>query len=183
MRTVLLLSTVCLSVAVGRSPTRENRFLPKDCNKLKHDSCGDLEWSLNLGSGLCYKVLEDFLTWDEAVKGCRALGGSSDLATITSPEEQRFITKAILEETTCPGIWYDNGCGIWIGMKDLTADNKSFQWVTGAQSKAVTYANWYEGEPNNVKEECVALQNVQPYQWWDAPCDAKRPALCVKKAK
>ncbi|MCD8314409.1 MAG: GDSL-type esterase/lipase family protein [Firmicutes bacterium] len=82
-------------------------------------------------NGHYYSVFDDDVTWTEAEALCESLGGY--LATITSEEEQEFITE------------FSSGQNLWIGgyRED---DETVWMWVTG---EIWSYTNWDSGEPNN----------------------------------
>lgn len=81
-----------------------------------------------------YKVFNEGLTWQDAVKRCESLGGH--LATITSEQEQSEIYKLLMQDSEKHAYWlggFRNRLGNW-------------EWITG---EPFTYANWAYGEPNN----------------------------------
>ena len=101
------------------------------------------------------------------------------MAFVRSEQEQQFLYRNLLQTRSCPGLfWSHNGCGVWIGLRDKVGNNRDYEW---SMPITVDHTNWLQGEPNANYERCVAQQTVSPYKWWDAPCDAKRPALCLKK--
>jgi hypothetical protein len=57
------------------------------------------------------------------------------LATITSPEEQAFITNALILSDDLPDLRYQ---AYWIGLSD-DGHNGDFRWVTG---EPLSYTNW-----------------------------------------
>ncbi len=146
--------------------------------------CSDSSWILDNSTGFCYTILEQYMTWDEARNACKAksdFDGGAELAFVRNAQEQQFITTNLLQIRSCPEshLFYYDGCGVWIGLRDTVGDNQNYEW---SSKFPVTYTNWLLGEPNTNFERCVGQQTLSSYQWWDAPCDAKRPALCVKKA-
>ncbi len=108
--------------------------------KLKHNFVLDSETSLEACSscgaytygGHLYMVFEKNLTWNEAEAYCESLGGH--LITITSEEEQNFITEVLKQ---CTNSYY------WTGG---FLNGSSWEWVTG---EPFVYENWATGEPNN----------------------------------
>ena len=76
-----------------------------------------------------YRYFESDMSWTQARSYCQSLEGH--LVTITSAEEQSFIT----------GRWPDkNG---WIG---AYGDSSGYSWVTG---EAWGYTNWASNQPDN----------------------------------
>ena len=143
------------------------------------DICGE-NWTLDQNTGLCYTIVEQNLTWEEALTACRDIDDGAVLAFVRSEQEQQFIYRNLLQTRSCPGLfWSHNGCGVWIGLRDTVGNNRDYEW---SMPITVDHTNWLRGEPNANYERCVAQQTVSPYKWWDAPCDAKRPALCLKQS-
>ena len=69
-------------------------------------------------NGHHYKVFNAKLNWLDAKKICESMGGH--LATITSDEEQEFISKTFVSRNPSQCYWL-GGFG----------DNKNWQWITG----------------------------------------------------
>ena len=93
-----------------------------------------------------YEAVPGALTWAQArdAAGARThLGQHGHLVTITSAEEQTFVTSSFPSAL---------GAGYWIGaFQDRTAPDYSepsggFRWVTG---EAFLFLDWDTGEPNN----------------------------------
>ena len=64
---------------------------------------------------------------------------------------------------------------LWIGLKGNTKD-RTFLWQTN--KAALSYTDWADGQPNNLKgkESCVALNS--DYRWDDIKCELKLEYLC-----
>lgn len=101
------------------------------------------------GNGHYYQVYGNVegeqLTWEEAKKACEEMGGH--LATITSQEEQDFISSLSGDETLI-GKW-----SVWIGLSDLE-ETGTWKWVTG---EPFEYSNWANNEPSGKGEYLVAM--------------------------
>lgn len=119
-------------------------------------SATPVTWSSN---GHEYEVITSgSISWDASRAQAQAMGAGWDLATITSIEEQNFITGLIgpangsLQEYYIGGL-YQNG---------------SWTWVTG---EAFTFTYWGNGEPNgNINEPRLALDgryNTPNWGWND----------------
>lgn len=87
-------------------------------------------------NGNYYLVYENAVTWEEAETYCEALGGH--LATITSEEENDFITSLISS--------YASAEDFYIGITDKDSEGDWSTWITG---ETVAYSNWGSGEPDN----------------------------------
>lgn len=79
-------------------------------------------------------------TWKEAKQYCELQGGY--LATITSPEEQRFISSIVQNQEKR---------SYWIGLTD-EEESGCWEWVT---NEPFSYSNWAQNEPN--QEHYVAI--------------------------
>ena len=90
----------------------------------------------------------------------------STLATISSSYDQENVINA----AKAAGIYKDsNNYRVWIGFTNLLSSD-NYEWVDGS---AVTYTNWYNGEPNNVndREHCGEIRSKYGGQWNDEGCD------------
>lgn len=83
-----------------------------------------------------YKVFDLSMTWKEAKAYCESLGGH--LATITSLEEQNFIT-SIYGTTT--------KTQLWLGGTDEFQEG-NWQWITGED---FVYQNWHSSNQDNFR--------------------------------
>ena len=99
--------------------------------------------SRSLYNGHSYKVYAQKKSWTEAKAHCESLGGH--LVTITSQEEQDFVSSLVTEKNIAS----------WIG---ASWSNNQFVWVTG---ETFNYTNWDQGEPshnfNSSKEPYVGI--------------------------
>ena len=115
-------------------------------------------------NGNIYLVLTDKCNWYEAYSRCEALGGH--LATITSEEEQLFVTSYV---KSFKKQWY-----VWLGGY---SDGQEWHWVTG---ELFEYTDWIEGEPDNDngKEWFLDIKYDFEWKWNDAPVLAQYVYLC-----
>ncbi len=90
-------------------------------------------------------------TWANA--NAEAMAAGAHLASITSAEENNFVT------TTTSGL------RTWIGLNDVATEG-TFVWTSG---EAVTYTNWEATEPNNSNggEDFVITNWNNPGRWND----------------
>ena len=92
-----------------------------------------------------YEVFDQGMTWSDAKRVCEELGGH--LVTITSEEEQNFVTSLIEEGKMNQ---------YWLGLQRYSQE---YAWITG---ESVEYSNWDKGEPNGIennKEYCAEILN------------------------
>lgn len=98
----------------------------------------------------CYKVIDESMTWTEAKAYCEEQGGH--LATITSQEEQDFLTELAASSSKN---------NLWLGGE--TSDEGSFYWITG---ESFEYTNWGYGEPNNTDGyEYKIMMHAKEYKY------------------
>lgn len=85
-------------------------------------------------NGHYYKLYHNTkISWTDSKLECEKMGGH--LVTITSQEEQNFITSLLKSA---------QNNSYWLG--GYRAENNTWEWVTGEK---FTFSNWCEGEPNN----------------------------------
>ncbi|CAH1796015.1 unnamed protein product [Owenia fusiformis] len=107
-------------------------------------------------------------TWQDARKECHANGNNYDLASISNPLEQAFITTQLKLQPL--GAY-------WTGMCKCRINQ--FTWVDNSE---VTFTNWNRGEPNGGnREECVHVLGARFFagKWNDARCDANLGYICM----
>ncbi|WP_417913420.1 lectin-like protein [Candidatus Electronema sp. TJ] len=93
-----------------------------------YEAMSDTAKTVNPANGHSYQRFSSPLTWSEAKAACAALGGY--LATVTSPEEQKYVTS--------------KGANAWLGATDEVQDG-TWRWITG---EPCNWTNWNSGEPN-----------------------------------
>jgi hypothetical protein len=85
------------------------------------------------GNGHKYQVVnQQIMTWDMANSYAQEGGGY--LATITSKEEQDFITELLKNQSKKSSYWLGG-----------YFESKKYQWVTG---EPLEYTNWVKGQPD-----------------------------------
>jgi tetratricopeptide (TPR) repeat protein len=87
----------------------------------------------NPDTGHGYQRIDVPMSWHDARECCALLGGH--LATATSSQENDFLFKYFAQDHVC-----------WLGATDELPE-AHWSWVTGEPWQ---YANWADGEPNNV---------------------------------
>lgn len=107
--------------------------------------------------GHTYAIFSEQMNWKDARDYCEKLGGH--LVTITSAEENAFITESIMV--------IDEDC--LIGFSDEESEG-DWVWVTGEDTD---YTNWEDGEPNNEWEEDFALIKNGSGIWNDGHLDTE----------
>ncbi|CAJ0923509.1 unnamed protein product, partial [Mesorhabditis belari] len=93
-------------------------------------------WSYLAKTASWYRVIEQEMTFDEAVAYCASQEGH--LVTIHSQEENDFVWE--LARTVR---WYGS---FWIGLKRNPDKGNAFEWTDGS---SVDFTNWDEGEPDS----------------------------------
>lgn len=87
-------------------------------------------------NGSTYAIYDDAMSWTDADKLCKDIGGH--LISITSQGESEEIAKYINENNR-----------YWIGLSD-TAKEGTFVWSSG---ESFSYNNWSAGQPDNSNNE------------------------------
>ncbi|CAG2219741.1 unnamed protein product [Mytilus edulis] len=116
----------------------------------------------------CLLFVEHQVSWDDARKSCRSLGG--DLVMIKDSAKQKFILDSLIFEH-----W--NTQNIWIGATDKAKEG-DWRWIDGSQ---VTYGNFANGQGNNhntrrfifsdgSNEDCALIRRSDGGLWHDYPC-------------
>jgi Ca2+-binding RTX toxin-like protein len=99
-------------------------------------------------------LLSDAGSWTEAQAQAISLGGN--LVTVNDATENQFLVNTFGTER------------LWIGLTDEVVEGQ-FKWVNG---EAVTYTNWFPGEPNDAggNEDYVEINvNGITGKWNDLP--------------
>lgn len=86
-------------------------------------------------NGAFYKIYPEVLTWAEAQKKCRRLGGM--LACPSTPEENAFLVKLAASRAEIDAVW--------IGATDQA---KEGEWIR-TDNQQLSWANWGPQQPNN----------------------------------
>jgi len=108
------------------------------CFSLSITTSAKIPQSASIHNNHAYKVYNTSMTWQEAKSYCERLGGH--LVTITSEEEQNFITK--LSQNKGMNLYWTGLYRTYIG--------GTWQWITGEN---FDYTNWAKAEPNNDKSK------------------------------
>jgi len=108
-----------------------------------------IQWTVSSGgNGHWYELIAGGIDWDSAQALATSRGGY--LATLTSAGENAFVATSLVTPTG----------GIWIGaFQNLTSPSYAepsggWEWVTG---EPWSYANWNQGEPNDLGSEHFAM--------------------------
>nr|A7X406.1 RecName: Full=C-type lectin lectoxin-Phi1; Short=CTL; Flags: Precursor [Philodryas olfersii]ABU68500.1 Lectoxin-Phi1 [Philodryas olfersii] len=117
----------------------------------------------------CYKLINDWKTWDEAQRFCMDEQENGQLASINDVGESVKLSDEISKTWSI--------IDVWIGLR-LSKRKSIWEWIDGSN---VTQTRWEEGEPNNFlkKEFCVVLTSRSRYlKWNDKDCNRRHRFLC-----
>ncbi|XP_024150676.1 secretory phospholipase A2 receptor [Oryzias melastigma] len=112
-------------------------------------------------------------TFEESSQNCKHLGVSSNLLTITSKAENRFI----LEQLWSSGFIHQS---IWLGMY-FNIDTNSMEWVDSLKSD---YTNWASKGPDAKRmtaDTCVTTKVVDGV-WHISTCTERLGFICKSTA-
>lgn len=73
---------------------------------------------------------------------------------------------------------FDNINPLWIGAVASNGKKRQYVWISNGQ--AISYSNWYRGEPNfyNNNEYCVQTGWTKHVQWNDGVCSKSYGFIC-----
>ncbi|WP_437288407.1 C-type lectin domain-containing protein [Sorangium sp. So ce406] len=127
--------------------------------------CGSTTCDMQTHNGHNYLFCDGQESWTDAKASCASQGMS--LVTLNDAEEEAWVNR--LASTYSTQKW-------WMGMNDRASEG-TFAWDSG---DAVSYTNWYPGEPNNVgNEDCGQLNRFYPEPGWnDEPCSLHLRYIC-----
>ena len=109
-------------------------------------------------------------SWSDAEADCQkyedSVGGKGHLMSIHTSDEALALQSLFINEN-----W-----DYWIGLR-MNCPTCDFSW---SDHSPFDYANWQEGEPNNVDglENCVEMNGYGDLEWNDHKCDQKRSYIC-----
>ncbi|XP_063858534.1 uncharacterized protein LOC135099855 isoform X1 [Scylla paramamosain] len=120
-------------------------------------------WSLYESS--CYNVDDTVkLDWLQGQIYCNDI--NAEYVQITSSDEARFLKDLLTSDA-------------WIGLNDKNTEG-NYVWTDGSPA---TFTEWFNGEPNNVKnEDCTEMRKSMDFWWNDSSCSNKKSVLCEKPA-
>lgn len=116
-------------------------------------------------NGHYYMVFDKSVTWPEARRRCRRMGGY--LACVTSKQENAFLKR------------FAKGV-VWLGATDEHEEGV-WRWITGEES---TFTDWQKGQPDNAGEgeDWLTLNSGRGRRdegsWGDSGPAAKRHFVC-----
>ncbi|XP_078670920.1 neurocan core protein-like isoform X3 [Branchiostoma floridae x Branchiostoma belcheri] len=166
----------CVNKAGGYKCTCTPGWTGKNCQQEGQCSGGWTGYNI-----YCYRFEKNQAKFHKAHTDCRRQG--ANLASITSPEENRLIVQLISKAPKT----------VWIGLR---RGRNSWIWTDGTP---LTYENWRPGEPNNRPkmydllkggENCVYMDSKGGGNlfkrwgrggWNDSQCKYSHPFICKKQ--
>uniref|UniRef100_A0AAZ1X6C0 C-type lectin domain-containing protein n=1 Tax=Oreochromis aureus TaxID=47969 RepID=A0AAZ1X6C0_OREAU len=170
---VLLCAMIALTTAaneVGKDGSESN---PQGEHLVeKRSTCFRDFWGWTKYGNQYFQFFPNQLTWAQAQRHCQAL--NANLASVRNLGEYQAIQRVILNGAR-------NNVPTWIGGSDAQEEGYWF-WIDGTR---FTYANWCQGEPNNVggRENCLHMNWTGNLCMNDIPCNARYPFVCARKVR
>ncbi len=118
------------------------------------------------GTGHCYMLFQTIQTWADASAACAAIGPTTHLAVITTPEENALISPmaGLLD--------------VWVGSTDAAIE-MTWVWVN---AEPFVWDNWRDGEPNDANgEDCMILEGELNGSWDDRDCGNTYAYVCERE--
>lgn len=131
---------------------------------------GSCEEGWNLFNQSCYFFSEDVQDYGDAITACQAV--EAQLTSITSPEEQSFITTRLNFIRA----------NMWVGLSDSRSEG-TYEWEDGQTYDESIFSNWAPGEPSDVDwEDCIHLESEywKLGTWNDIRCSVTHRYICKK---
>jgi len=125
--------------------------LPEVSSDCEMCESGEIPGFINMGTfnGHQYYCSEGQATWQKAKEVCENRGGY--LAIINDADENAYLASQLVTSAA------------FIGLSDRTSEG-NFKWVDGS---GVTYANWYENQPNNYQGYQDYVELLNSGEWND----------------
>nr|XP_054752325.1 uncharacterized protein LOC129257911 [Lytechinus pictus] len=113
---------------------------------------------------VCYKVVLDLVTWDEARADCQSIQ-DGDLVIIETEEELNYIRENV------------NEGDYWIGFYDKGSEG-DWKWVDCAVPSVWARTNWAVGQPNDLSgtQDCGQMTNAGTWNDWE--CERTGQYIC-----
>lgn len=129
-------------------------------------------WS---GNGHRYDVVSvDGITWSGALVAALSVSPKSNLASITSAEENDFVQKLLVTTSAADAAWIG-------GIQDLpgTAPDEGWRWTDGS---TFGFTNWAPGEPNDIVAGGEFYLELDRFGFWNdiGPIYAEKRAFVVE---
>ncbi|XP_072922853.1 alpha-N-acetylgalactosamine-specific lectin-like [Hemitrygon akajei] len=168
---VLVVTTLLVSDVAGNDPVDlEERWYT--FQRLTQGRC-DEKWFYYPLVNSCYRYYSYPKTWNEAEEFCNQLPHYGNLASVTSPKHNTFISTVI-------NVVDEKNPWTWIGLNDIWKEG-NFTWSDGT---SYTYRNWANYEPSNHQEneDCVQIHFFSGTEKWnDYNCDETHGFVCSYK--
>lgn len=123
------------------------------------------------------KIVRAFTTRDLAEEICNSESSTSSvptLVTISSAEEQKFLSEYIFN--------YSDSNNVWIGAERTPGSSTEFEWIDGSAIQHFT--NWAIGRPSDdIRRSCVQMQSNlsrlnSDMEWVDISCTIGNWFIC-----
>lgn len=112
----------------------------------------------------CYNFISTPVTWNEAERACRKIGGY--LVKVDDESESNWLKQqANVEERS-----------FWAGAADFSEGD--WRWIVDFSN--VTFTDWNPGQPDNAggHEDCLEIEKTYNYKWNDVVCGTTNGYIC-----
>ncbi|XP_076070872.1 perlucin-like protein [Mytilus galloprovincialis] len=112
----------------------------------------------------CYNFIPTKVTWSEAERSCRKIGGY--LAKVNNESESTWLKQQASVI----------GSSLWIGATVFSERN----WLWIVDFSNTTSTDWYPGQPSNSggNQDCLEMRKSHNYQWNDIMCSTTNGYIC-----
>ncbi|XP_028996815.1 type-2 ice-structuring protein-like [Betta splendens] len=166
-----LLCVLALTRAAEKGTNKQVQQPDKDVSQLENSFLWWCSSGWSKYGGRCFHFVPHRLTWADAEKNCRSMGGH--LASLRNKEEYLWVQHLIHTQT-------NSYPATWIGASTLEKDTPWF-WSDGT---SFTFTFWCRGQPDFPEIQRCAQMNYSEIRCWDSvQCEGQRPSVCAKESK
>ena len=130
--------------------------------------CGCPSGDWHASKGTCYRLVDHYWTWSDALDACALLQPNATLAAVHDLEQNAFVA-----ETVC------RYGGAWLGYR-RPGSYQSWQWADGSPSN---FTNWGFYWPDDEGELCAVINGYNSGEWISASCQSDHASFVCQIAE